>query len=273
LIAGIFLIKEVAMADFPKKGFSSADPDDEIDLEALVQKKNESLPPIQEEISKATEPEEEFDLGSVPKVPQKPAVEAPKQPAMKPVEIRKQPADEFDLESLKPAQKKIEKPVIKEAYQKPAIQKSQPPVQTINKIKDAPAESYIADAETEFDHLVPRKKVRILPEFPTLVLIIIVSIVTAVITGLIVRFSVPSLQSKVQEVLSNEENTSVKVNDLEQSVSKLIDDVKVLQEKAKAQPVAPAPAPVKKHKAKPKAEEPQPESESPAPAPEGAGTE
>jgi hypothetical protein len=94
-----------------------------------------------------------------------------------------------------------------------------------------------------------------------------------VITGLIVRFSMPSLQSKVQEVLSNEENTSVKVNDLEQSVSKLMDEMKALQEKAKAQPPAPAAAPVKKHKAKPKAEEPQPESESPAPAPEGAGTE
>lgn len=257
------------MADFPRKGFSSADPDDEIDLEALVQKtppqqKNESLLPKQEKFSKAAEPEEEFDLSSVPKVPQKLAVEAPKQPAVKPVEIKKQPADEFDIESLKPAQKKIEKPI---------IQKSQPPVQTINKIKDAPADPYIADAETEFDHLVARKKVLILPEFPTLVLIIIVSIVTAVITGIIVRFSVPSLQSKVQEVLSNEENTSVKVNDLEQSVSKLMDDVKALQEKAKVQPVAPALVPVKKHKAKPKAEEPQPESESPAPAPEGAGTE
>jgi outer membrane murein-binding lipoprotein Lpp len=260
LTAGTFLEKEVAMADFPKKGFSSADPDDEIDLEALVQK----MPPPQPQ--QKSEPEEEFDLGSVPKAPQKPAVEAPKQPAVKPVETRKQPADEFDIESLKPVQKKIDKPI---------LQKSQPPVQAINKIKDEPAESYNVDAETEFDHLVTRKKVRILPEFPTLVLIIIVSIVTAVITGLIVRFSVPSLQSKVQEVLSNEENTSVKVNDLEQSVSKLIDDVKALQEKAKAQPAAPAPAPVKKHKAKPKAEEPQPESESPAPGPatEGAGTE
>jgi hypothetical protein len=260
----MFLIKEVAMADFPKKGFSSADPDDEIDLEALVQKtppqqRSEGLPPKQEKISKATEPEEEFDLGSVPKAPQKPAVETPKQPV-----VKKQPVDEFDIESLKPAQKKIEKP---------SIQKSQMPVQTTNKIKEAPAESYIVDAETEFDHPVPRKKVRILPEFPTLILIIIVSIVTAVITGLIVRFSMPSLQSKVQEVLSNEENTSVKVNDLEQSVSKLMDEMKALQEKAKAQPPAPAAAPVKKHKAKPKADEPQPESESPAPAPEGAGTE
>ena len=255
------------MADFPKKGFSSADPDDEIDLEALIQK----TPPLQPQ--QKAEPEEGFDLGSVPKMPQKPAVEAPKQPALKPVEIKKQPDEEFDIESLKPAQKKIEKSVIKETYQKPAIPKSQPPVQPLNKIIGAPADSYIADAETEFDHLVARKKVRILPEFPTLVLIIIVCIVTAVITGLIVRFSVPSLQSKVQEVLSNEENTSVKVNDLEQSVSKLMDDMKALQEKAKAQPAAPASAPVKKHKAKPKVEEPQSESESPAPAPEGAGTE
>lgn len=242
------------MTDFPKKGFSSADPDDETDLEALVQK---TPPPKPQQ---KTELEEEFDLDSIPKMPQKPAVEAPKQPAVKPVEIKKQTADEFDIESLKPARREIAKP---------AIQKSQPPVQTINKIKDAPAESYIADAETEFDHLAPRNKVRILPEFPTLMLIIIVSLVTAVITGLIVRFSVPSLESKVAEVYSNEENTSVKVNDLEQSVSKVMDDVKALQEKAKAQPAAPAP--VKKHKVKLKATEPQPESESPAP--EGAGTE
>jgi hypothetical protein len=194
------------MSDFPQKGFSTADPDDEIDLEALVKKT--PVPPSQQK-TEATPP-------------------------------------------------------------KPSVLATKPPTQglTIPKTKESPAESYPADAETEFDHLVPRKKVRILPEFPTLVLIIIVSIVTAVITGLIVRFSMPSLQSKVQEVLSNEENTSVKVNDLEQSVSKLIDDVKALQEKAKSQQAAPAP--VKKQKSTKKAQSP---AESAPPASEGAAAE
>ena len=194
------------MADFPRQGFSSADPDDEIDLEALVKKMPAPQPPHKNE--------------SVPP--------------------------------------------------KPAVQATKPPTQglTINKIKEAPAESYSVDAETEFDHTVPRKKVRILPEFPTLVLIIIVSLVTAVVTGLIVRLSVPSLQSKVQEVLSNEENTSVKVNDIEQSVSKLMDDVKALQEKSKAKLAFPAP--VKKHKAAPKT---QSQTESAPPATEGSGIE
>jgi cell division protein FtsB len=194
------------MSDFPKQGFSSADPDDEIDLEALVKKTPAPQPP-----------------------------------------------------------KKIEG-----LSSKPAVPATKPPTQglSISKIKEAPVESYAADAETEFDHAVPRNKVRILPEFPTLILIIIVSLLTAVITGLIVRLSVPSLQSKVQEVLSNEENTSVKVNDIEQSVSKLMDDMKALQEKAKAQQASPAPA--KKHKATPKA---QKETEGASPAPEGAGTE
>jgi hypothetical protein len=194
------------MADFPRQGFSSADPDDEIDLEALVKKMPAPQPPKKDE----------------------------------------------------------------SAPPKPAVQATKPPTQglTINKIKEAPAESYAADAETEFDHAVSRKKVRILPEFPTIVLIIIVSLVTAVVTGLIVRLSVPSLQSKVQEVLSNEENTSVKVNDLEQTVSKLTDDMKALHEKAKSQQAVPAP--VKKHKAAPKT---QPQTESPSPVTEGAGTE
>jgi hypothetical protein len=230
------------------------------------------MPPKQEKLSTAAEAEDEFDLGSLPKVPQKPPVEIPKQPAAKPVETTKQPAEEFDIESLKPPQKEIVKPVIQETYQKPAAQKIQARIEPIKKVKDEHAASYDSEAETEFDHPVARKKVRILPEFPTLVLIIIVSLVTAMITGIFVRFSVPSLESKVQEVLSNEENTSVKVNALEQSVSKLMDDVKALQEKATAPPAAPA-TPVKKHKAKPKASEPQPESESPAPASEGAETE
>jgi hypothetical protein len=231
------------MTDFPKKGFSSSDPDDEIDLEALVQKtptpppqkKAEPLPPQQEKPFRPPQDEEEFDLAGASK-----------------------------------AQKKAE------AQPKPVTPKPQPPVETVKKFKDAPPESYIVDAETEFDHPVPRKKVRILPEFPTLMLIVIVSIVTAVITGIIVRYTIPSLQSKVAEVYSNQENTAVKVNDLEQSVSKLIEDVKALQEKAKAQPAAPAP--VKKVKAKPRASaapEPGPglQGESPAPASEGTGTE
>jgi len=205
------------MADFPKKGFSPSDPDDEIDLEALVQKA--PSPPQQQKVQPLQPPRQE-----------------------KPVRAASS-EEEFDLATVGKAPKNIEAP------SKPAAPKDQQPVETV---KHAHAESYAVDAETEYDHPVPRKKVRILPEFPTLILIIIVSIVTAVITGIIVRYTMPSLENKVAEVYSNQENTSVKLNDLEQSVSKLLDEVKTMREKAKPQPPASS-APAKKVKAKAKA--------------------
>jgi hypothetical protein len=217
------------MANIPSKGFSAADPDDEIDLESLVKNtpppqpvsKKEPVPPSrpQPKPEKTRQPDpqpEEFDIASLPKaIPRTPAPDVSSRTAVPPI-----------------AQKR----------QSPAPAAAQP-------------EKYIApsadfDAETEYDHPVHRHTVRILPSFPTLILIIIVSIATAFVTGLIFRLSTPSLDNKMQEILSNQENTSVKVNAMEQTVNKLVDDMKNLQEKTQAKQAAPAAE--RKHKAKAK---------------------
>jgi|GEM_PF-4391632 hypothetical protein len=104
------------------------------------------------------------------------------------------------------------------------------------------------DGETEYAHPAQRKKVRILPSFPTLILIIAVSVATALVTFMILRFTSPSLDGKMQEILSNQENTSVKVNGLEQTVAKMAEDVKALQDKSQA---APAEAVSKKNRRAP----------------------
>jgi hypothetical protein len=269
-----FLTEEDAMANIPSKGFSAADPDDEIDLESLVRNapplqpvsKKETVPPSrpQPKPEKTRRPEpqtEEFDLASLPKVkPQAPAPDVssrasmpPSRPQPKPEKTRQpdpQP-EEFDIASLPKAKPQTPAPdVSSRASVPPIAQKRQSPAPAA-----AEPEKYIApsadyDAETEYDHPVHRQKVRILPSFPTLILIIIVSIATAFVTGLIFRLSTPSLDNKMQEILSNQENTSVKVNAMEQTVNKLVDDMKTLQEKTQAKQAAPAAE--KKHKAKAK---------------------
>jgi hypothetical protein len=135
----------------------------------------------------------------------------------------------------------------------------------VAQIRKESAASRPSDAETEFDHPIQRKKVRILPSFPTLILIIIVSIVAAVLTGTIVKLTEPSLQTNVQGIFPNQENNSLKVLGLEQKVDKLVEDVKVLQDRMKTSQAAPAPA----KKRKPKAEPPSDN----APAPEGTPSE
>jgi hypothetical protein len=211
------------MADLPKKGFSAADPDDEIDLEALVKK----APPPQAAPVRQPSPQ------SV----QPPRQEKPRTPAPQ--------AEEFDVRSFPPAA--------------PAEPKKQP--QAAQPLRIEPEDSTDYDHETEFDHPAHRKKVRVLPSLPTLILIIIVSVATAFVTGIIVHLTAPSLDTKMQEILSNQENNSVKVNNLEQTVSRMVDDLKALQ--SRPQP-APAPAAPKKHAARPK---PAPETAPPAPEP------
>ena len=246
------------MGTIPRKEFSQTDPDDEIDLESLVkkasqpaQKKDAMQPhtaaPIQENVVPPAAPGEEFDVASFPKAQApRPAAASPKQPApATPVATRNQTQEAFEIESLRTSPVRIEKSASREPYLKPAEQKTQPPVATAAHLRKEPAEGRSSEAETEFDHPVQRKKVRILPSFPTLILIIIVSIVAAVLTGTIVTLTGPSLQTKMQEILSNQENTSLKLNSLEQTVAKLLDDMKILQNKANSHQAVPVP--VKKH--------------------------
>lgn len=211
------------MADLPKKGFSAADPDDEIDLEALVKK---APPPQAAPVKQAA-----------PQSIQPPRQEKPRAPAPQ--------AEEFDVRSF--------------PHAAPAEPKKQPgPAQPL---RMEPEDSAGYDQETEFDHPAHRQKVRVLPSLPTLILIIIVSVATAFVTGIIVHLTAPTLDTKMQEILSNQENNSVKVNNLDQTVSRMADDIKALQ--TKPQP-APAPAAPKKHAARPK---PAPETAPPAPEP------
>jgi hypothetical protein len=222
------------MANFPDKGFSAADPDDEIDLEALVKK---NPPPQQPAPVKQ----------AAPQSTQPPRQEKPRAPAAPQSDI-------FDVGSFPKAASVQNRPAA------PSEQKKQP--QPAHPPRAAAPVSADYDGETEFDHPVHRKRVRILPSLPTLILIIFVSAATAIVTGVVIHLTSPSLDNKMQEILSNQENTSLKVNNLEQTVSKMVDDIKALQ--TKPQPQA-APAAPKKHAAKPKAAPAESEPASPAP--------
>ncbi len=222
------------MGSIPRKEFSQTDPDDEIDLESLVKK----TPPPQPSQKKET-----VQPSVLPPVQAKPV----STPA---------PDEEFDLTSF---------PKTQAARLDAASPKPQAPAASVAQVRKEPAAGRASDTETEFDHPIQRKRVKILPSFPTLILIIIVSAVAAVLTGSILKLTTPSLQNKMQEILSNQENNSVKVNTMEQTVAKLVEDMKLLQDKAKPHQAAPASA--KKHK--PKAQ-PAPDN---TPAPEGTPSE
>ncbi len=206
------------MDAIPRKEFSQTDPDDEIDLESLVKKASQH---------------------------------AQKKDAMQPRPAAPSTPEAFEIESVRASRQRVEKSAPREPSLKPAEQKTQPPVAITAHFRNEPAAGRSSDAETEFDHPVQRKKVRILPSFPTLILIIIVSIVAAVLTGTIVSLIGPSLQTKMQEILSNQENNSLKVNALEQTVAKLVGDMKILKDKANSHQAAPIPAKKRASKAGP----------------------
>ena len=222
------------MANFPDKGFSAADPDDEIDLEALVKKNPppQQPAPVKQASSQSTQP---------------PRQEKPRAPAAAPQ------SDVFDVGSFPKAASVQNRPAA------PSEQKKQPQPAHLPRAGAPVSADY--DGETEFDHPVHRKRVRVLPSLPTLILIIIVSAATALVTGVIIHLTSPSLDSKMQEILSNQENNSVKVNNLEQTLSKVVDDVKALQ--TRPQPQRAPVAVQKKHAAIPKA---APAESEPAPA-------
>jgi hypothetical protein len=203
--------EEDIMANFPNSGFSAADPDDEVDLDALVKKNPPRPRPAPDN------PPKKKDTAQ-----SKPHPVAPQ-------------SDEFDIGSL------------------PKSQPQTPPPKVSETLKAASAISNQSQADAfdehdlDLDIPAPRKRVRILPSFPTLILIIMVSVATALVTGIIIRVTAPTLESKIQQILSNQENTSIKVNTLEQTVTSLQADVKSLQEKDSSRPVQVAPS--KKRKA------------------------
>jgi len=200
------------MANFPNSGFSAADPDDEVDLDALV-KKN----PPQPRPAPDNPPKKKDTVQSTPH----------------PVAPQ---SDEFDIGSLPKNRPQTTPPKV-----------SQPQATPPTSIPPEP--EAIRDYDSELDMLAPRKRVRILPSFPTLILIIVVSVAAAFVTGIIFRLTTPSLESKMQQILSNQENTSIKVNTLEQTVTSLQANVKSLQEKESSRLVQVAP--VKKRKPAP----------------------
>lgn len=198
------------MANFPNSGFSAADPDDEVDLDALVKKNPPQGRPT-------------------PDSPPKKKDTAPS----KPNSIAQQ-SDEFDIGSLPKSQPQTPPKVPKTLAARPSVDRQSP-------------SNALHEDVADLDNPTPRKRVRILPSFPTLILIIMVSVATALVTGIILRVTAPTLESKMQQILSNQENTSIKVNALEQTVTSLQADIKSLQEKASFRAV-PA-VPEKKRKA------------------------
>ncbi len=204
------LTKEETMAKNADIEFSSADPDDEIDLESLVKKAPAPKKPVaqqqkRETASKAVQ-EDVFDVSSLP------SKEPQKKPAASTAPVSSTSAQETPAGAA---------------------------------IMGRPDSTLEGETDSDSFERERKNKVRILPEFPTLILIILVSIATAFVTGIIVRMTAPSLDSKMQEILSNQENTSVKVNALEQNLSKTTEELKALQDAQSRQSGAD-----KKHKAK-----------------------
>jgi hypothetical protein len=234
----------------------TAEPADEFDLASIAPVKPKETPKPPEPKPKApVKPVDEFDLDSI--APAKPK-ESPKPPEPKPKAPVK-PVDEFDLDTVAPAKPK-ETPKPLEPKPKPAPQpavkvvkeepKLKPFEETTRAIRPAPVPSF------DEPH-AERKKVRILTPFQTLLLIIIVSALTVMATVLVMKAAEPSIDKKMAEVLSFEENSMLKVNSMEQSINRLLEDMKGLQEQAKSQ--KPAPVAVKpRPKARPK---PAPEPE------------
>ncbi len=203
------------MGSIPRKEFSQADPDDEIDLESLVKKspaprvanekpaKRADIPnPLPPSNASASIDDDAFDLAAIPLNPERKPLSSPThQTVLNEAESKSQPAQNAQPAALFPP----------------------PPLQEMR------GERRITDEETEYDHPVYRKRIRILPSFPTLILIIIVSAVASLLTGIILKITAPSLQNKMQEILSIQENTSIKENALEQSVSDLTKEMNAMK--------------------------------------------
>jgi hypothetical protein len=250
-----------------KDNFQDDAGQDEVDLESLVSKSPSKTP--------ATEETKNFIVPPLPMETKKspePLTETPRQ--KKPAEA----ADEFDLDSITPAKpREIPKPP--EPKPKPAPA----PVVKAEKPQARPFEETtkaIAPEMPSHDEMhAERKKVRILTPAQTLLLIIIVSALTVMATVLIMKAAEPSIEKKMEDVLSLEEHSMSKVVGMEQAINKLADDMKGLQEQMKPQKTAPAPAKPKAVKAKPRPkpeqeQEPATQSQEPsAPAPEQTPTE